>query len=127
MGKQWFKRPVESAGGSQFVASGSTSANLAWHGVNVITSTAASKKFTLNAPVNIGDEVSVICKKATTTLTAWVLLPSGWAFQKSSNSTAATTRKLIFNSGNQVAVLRSISTSRIVVVSNVNSVSVTTS
>ncbi|HSE44675.1 MAG TPA: hypothetical protein VLA89_05035 [Gemmatimonadales bacterium] len=117
---------MKSDGDSDFLTSDTTAANLKWHGTSVIFSTAASKKHFINAPNSIGTYKTIVCRKATTTLTAWVVLPTGWAFQKSSNSTGVTTRKLIFNSGAQSVVLQSVSTSKVAIIGNTNSVTVTT-
>jgi len=122
MATPWFRGVIRAAGISQFLSNSSTAATLKWRGNHVIFSTAAGKLHTLGAPKNVGDEVSIVCRRATTTLTAFVILPTGYAFQRTSNSTGATFRKATMNAGNQALVLRSISTAKVAILSNVNSV-----
>lgn len=111
------------------VGSNTTAATIPWRGVQVIASTAASKTFRLSAPIPArgGALVTIACQKATTTLTAWLVLPTGWFFQRTSNSTGATHRKAIFNAGNQTLTLQPISTSRVAIIANTNSVTIGTS
>lgn len=123
----WWKGILRAKGYNAFVKAGSTANNLPWAGNQVIFSTAASKKHFLNAPAAIGDEVSLFCRRATTTLTAWVVLPTGYSFQRTSNSTGTTHRKAIMNAGNQSLTLVAISTSRVGIKNNVNTVTITTS
>lgn len=128
MGKPfWTRGATRSAGESHFTSAASTAATLPFHGVQVIFSTGAGKIHNLRAPVNIGDQVSLVCRAGTTTKTAMVVLPTGFSFQKTSNSTGATFRKATFNAGNQSLVLASISTSKVAILSNVNTVTIGTS
>lgn len=123
----WFRGVIRSAGMSWFTVNSTVGATMKWQGHQVVQSTGASKTFFLRAPKNIGDTVSVYCKKGTTTNTAWVVLPTGYSFQKTSNSTGATFRKAIMNAGNQSVTLVAISTAKVHILSNVNSVTITTS
>lgn len=123
----WSRRAAQLAGVDLNVIAASTGISIPFRGSQVIFSTAVSKKHFLTGISKSGQGMEVICRRATTTLTAWVVLPAGWAFQRTSNSTGATFRKLIFNSGQQAVTLRTISTSKVAVVTNTGSVSVTTS
>lgn len=123
----WFRGIVRSAGMSWFTVNSTVGATMKWRGHQVVQSTGASKTYFLRAPKNVGDTVAVYCKKATTTNTAWVVLPTGYSFQRTSNSTGTTFRKAIFNSGQQSAMFVAISTAKIHILSNVNSVTITTS
>lgn len=127
MGFQFFRRVVKSGGDSDITVTESTAANIAFHGTSIVFSSAPAKKHTLSAPPAIGTYKTIICKKATTTNTATVYLPTGWSYQKSSNSTGVKTRKLSFNSGAQSVILQSISTSKVAIVGNTNSVTASSS
>jgi len=111
------------------VGANTTAATIPWRGVQVVASTQASKSYRLSAPIPArgGALVTIACQKATTTNTAWVTLPTGWFFQRTSNSTGATHRKAVFNAGNQSLTLQPISTSRVAIISNVNTVTIGTS
>ena len=106
-----------------------TAAKIPWRGVQIVASTQASKSYRLGSPIPAkgGALVTIACQKATTTNTAWVTLPAGWFFQRTSNSTGATHRKAVFNAGNQTLTLQPISTSRVAIIANVNTVSIGTS
>lgn len=124
----WFRGIARVAGISQVLSNASTAGTvLKWQGVQTVYSTSAGKVHTLRAPKKIGDQVTVFCKKATTTNTAMVVLPTGWAFQRTSNSTGATFRKATFNRGDQSLTLVALTTARVGFVANVNTVTIGTS
>ncbi len=122
----WFRGVIRASGISKFLSNSSTAATLKWQGNHVIFSTAASKSHTLRAPKNVGDEVSIACRRATTTLTALVFLPTGYSFQKTSNSTGTNFRKATFNAGHQSLSLVAISSAKVAVLANTNSVTLGT-
>ena len=122
MAAPWFRGVIRASGISKFLSNSSTAATLKWQGNHVIFSTAAGKAHTLRAPKNVGDEVSIVCRKATTTLTATLFLPTGYAFLRTSNSTGTTFRKATFNAGNQSLSLVATSTAKVAVLGNTNSV-----
>jgi hypothetical protein len=126
MGIDKNKRPTAGPGRSEFVTAGSTGTALPFRGVVVIYSTAASKFHNLSAPDRPGAEVEIVCRAAGTGKLANVKLPTGYALQTSSNSTAATIRKIVFNSGNQMIRLRSISTAKFAYLKSTGAVVTTT-
>lgn len=123
----WSRRAAQLAGVDLNVTAASTGTQIPFRGSQVIFSTAAGKKHFLTGMTKAGQGMEIICRRATTTLTAWVILPSGWAFQKTSNSTGTTFRKLTFNGGLQAVTLRTISTSKVAVVTNTGTVTIGTS
>lgn len=113
MGYEHNKRQLQTPGLSQTVTATSVGTTMAWRGAKTVTSTGAGKLYYLDAPNRIGDEVRLYCTKGTTTNTAFVVLPTGYSFQLTSNSTGTTTRKVVFNAGNQWAHLVALSTSKV--------------
>jgi len=124
-----FRRGVGGVAQSYRPGTNTTATDIPWRGVQIVASTQASKKYTLGSPLprSGGALVTIACQKATTTNTAWVVLPTGWFFQRTSNSTGATHRKAVFNAGNQSLTLQPISTSRVAIIANVNTVTIGTS
>jgi hypothetical protein len=124
----WFRGILRGQGLSLFLSNATTAGTqLKFQGVQTLYSTSAGKAHTLRAPARVGDTVSLVCKKGTTTNTATVLLPTGWSFQKTSNSTGTNFRKATFNAGNQSLTLVALTTARIGILSNVNTVTIGTS
>lgn len=123
------RRLVLAPGDTFRAGTNTTAVTIPWRGIQIVASTQASKSYRLTAPQpkSGGALVTIACQRATTTLTAWVTLPTGWFFQRTSNSTGATHRKAIFNAGNQTLTLQPISTSRVAIIANVNSVTIGTS
>lgn len=124
----WSREVLNVTGIRQFLRSPTTAgSSLRFQGNHVIYSTAATKLHSLLAPKAIGTEVTVFCRRATTALTAQLLLPTGFSFQRTSNSTGATHRKATFNAGNQSITLVMLSTSKIGIKANTNTVTIGTS
>lgn len=124
----WSRELLQGSGLRLFTRTPTTVGSpIRFYGNTVIYSTAAGKVHNLLAPKGIGQEVTIFCRRATTTLTAMVVLPTGFAFQRTSNSTGATHRKATFNAGNQSLTLVALSTSKIGIKSNTNTVIIGTS
>lgn len=107
-----FFRSVMVARMRVFTESLTTAATLKFGGTHVIFSTATTKRYNIAAP-KVGEQVNIVCRRGTTALTANIMLPTGFSFQRTSNSTGTTHRRLVFNAGNQMATLTAISTSKI--------------
>jgi hypothetical protein len=116
MGFEKVKRPLLTEtdvvlGGVAASTVGAT--GIPFRGIRMFNSTGAGKLFHLGAPAKVGAQVRLVCRQGTTTNTAFVVLPTGYSFQRTSNSTGTTHRKMVFNAGNQMAHLLVISTARV--------------
>lgn len=115
MGIQKNKRPTLNDKGaiSGSIVTSTYGSTTPFRGAMLFVSTGAGKQFWLKTPQKVGATIELYCRKATTTNTAFVYLPTGYSFQRTSNSTGATHRKMIFNAGNQGAILRVLTTARV--------------
>lgn len=105
-----------------YTENASTSANIRAYGTTSLTSTAA-KSYTLDAPYK-GARKEIVMTAATTTINTVVC---GSTSNGISVGGSSTTRKLQFNTINDSVILRGISTTKWLVVSNTGSVTVATS
>lgn len=119
MAKGMDKNPITAA---------STGTKFRAPGVYTIFSTATLKTYTLLPPGknDIGSVVEIHCIKATTSLLARVCT-TGASFYSTVSSTSVTKDTARFNRADQVLTARAMSTAKWHIISNLNSVNITTS
>ena len=122
------KRPVQKGMDKNYVTTASTGTKFRAPGVYTITSTATLKTYTLLPPrlQEVGGVVEIHCLKATTNLIARVCT-TGASFYSTVSSTSVTKDTARFNRADQVLVARAMSTSKWHIISNLNTVNITTS
>lgn len=122
------KRPMQKGMDKNYITAASTGTKFRAPGVYTIFSTATLKTYTLLAPrvQDVGSVVEIHCIKATTSLLARVCT-TGASFYSTVSSTSVTKDTARFNRADQVLIARAMSTAKWHVISNLNSVNITTS
>jgi hypothetical protein len=135
MGLEYFKREVGVSGGILTITGNirtahdttgtvSTGTALAWGRSHALTGTTSTDNFTIADPVFAGREMSLVCVLASTiggvTGRCTATLGATVSYHSSANSTALNV--LTFDAGNESVTLRSLSSTKVFVLTNTNGV-----